>query len=44
MDKAHTLWAKVLEELPMDGQHKTRLSKHWVLLHGEFTISNRTFG
>ncbi len=38
LDKAKTLWRKALNDLPMNNEHKQKLSEHWGNLHKDFKI------
>lgn len=38
LEKARSLWADALHELPMDDAHKAALKEHWRNLHPDFRI------
>ena len=39
MDKARTLWPEKIQDLPMNEEHKLRLTEHWGRLHPDFKIN-----
>lgn len=38
MEKARSIWPKALKSLPMNEQHKLKLTEHWGGLHEDFII------
>jgi serine/threonine-protein kinase HipA len=39
LEKARTLWPKEIKHLPMNEEHKLKLTEHWGRLHSDFRIS-----
>ena len=38
LDKARTLWPMAIRDLPMNEEHKLKLTEHWGRLHPDFRI------
>ena len=39
MDKARSLWPDALKDLPVDKEHKKKLTAHWSRLHEDFRVN-----